>query len=335
VSADPLAVHSAKADLNVYAYVAGKVLSAVDPVGLDPKPIVRVNTAPSGVQRGQYFFLRPDRQNEVKTFNSLTDLRAAAEGAPTFQYDPGAKVSLKDAADIMQAADNLRRLMEDQDRGVDTTKEGGGCVGIECSGHGKVKNDDIGTQLNLAAAFALGAPPDKEASDGGVAGGGFGTNKVTSVAAKVAIGIAVLAASFLVGKGIGKLFKMLAPGRAGASVEANILRNSVDDELAAVAGGEAADAARKLPRSGPIPRSVGAMSRAERIARKFGLNAESAPTRQVLNSLDDTVESFVGQFRRGKIRRELPGEVMGMTVEEALGHSSKVRKLLSDGRFAK
>jgi RHS repeat-associated protein len=36
VSADPLAVHSpGSADLNVYAYVHGRVLSAVDPIGLD------------------------------------------------------------------------------------------------------------------------------------------------------------------------------------------------------------------------------------------------------------------------------------------------------------
>jgi RHS repeat-associated protein len=90
-----------------------------------------------------------------------------------------------------------------------------------------------------------------------------------------------------------------------------------------------------LPRSGPIPRSVGAMSRAEALARQLRLNIDSPTTRQVLNSLDDTVASFVARFRRGSINRELPSEVMEMTVEQALQHSSKVRKLLIDGRFVK
>jgi RHS repeat-associated protein len=92
---------------------------------------------------------------------------------------------------------------------------------------------------------------------------------------------------------------------------------------------------RALPRSGPIASSVGAMSRAERLARKLKLNANSLTTRQLLNSLDDKVSDFVGQFRQGSINRELPSEVLDMTVEEALNHSSKVRKLLTDGRFVK
>ena len=91
----------------------------------------------------------------------------------------------------------------------------------------------------------------------------------------------------------------------------------------------------QLPRSGPIGRSVGAMSRAEQLARKLKLNINSPTTRQVLNSLDDKVSSFVSQFRKGSILRELPSEVLEMTLEEALQHSSKVRKLLIDGRFVK
>jgi hypothetical protein len=90
-----------------------------------------------------------------------------------------------------------------------------------------------------------------------------------------------------------------------------------------------------LPRSGPIGQSVGAMSRSERLARKLGLNINSATTRQVLNSLDMKVSDFVGQFRAGSIKGRLPSEVMDMTVEEALQHSSTVRKLLIDTRFVK
>jgi len=70
------------------------------------------------------------------------------------------------------------------------------------------------------------------------------------------------------------------------------------------AAAAAADSAQALPRSGPIAKSLGAMSKAEQVARKLRLNANSPTTRQALNSLDDTVESFVGQFRKGGIRRE-------------------------------
>jgi hypothetical protein len=77
------------------------------------------------------------------------------------------------------------------------------------------------------------------------------------------------------------------------------------------------------------------MSRAEALARKLGMNANSPTTRQALNSLDMKVRDFVGSYRQGKILRELPGEVMDMSVENALQHSSKVKKLLIDGRFAK
>ncbi|MGI8794688.1 MAG: RHS repeat-associated core domain-containing protein, partial [Acidimicrobiales bacterium] len=98
----------------------------------------------------------------------------------------------------------------------------------------------------------------------------------------------------------------------------------------------AATAARQvLPRSGPIARSLGAASRSEQLARKFNLNVNSPTTRQVLNSLDDSVADFVANYRKGSLWRKLPGEVADMTVEEALKHSSTVRKLLTDKRFAK
>ena len=71
------------------------------------------------------------------------------------------------------------------------------------------------------------------------------------------------------------------------------------------------------------------------VARKLGLNPNSPTTRQVLNSLDMSVQDFVGKYRAGKILRELPGEVLDLSVEDALQFSSKVRKLLIDGRFAK
>ena len=90
-----------------------------------------------------------------------------------------------------------------------------------------------------------------------------------------------------------------------------------------------------LANSGPIPQSLGAASRAEGLARKLNLNINSPTTRQVLNSLDTDVSSFVSQYRKGSIWRELPGEVADMTVAEAIQHSSTARKLLTSNRFAK
>lgn len=67
----------------------------------------------------------------------------------------------------------------------------------------------------------------------------------------------------------------------------------------------------------------------------MGLNVNSPTTRQLLNSLDMDVRSFVSQYRKGSLWRELPGEVAGMSVEEAIQYSSTVRKLLINNRFVK
>jgi RHS repeat-associated protein len=90
--------------------------------------------------------------------------------------------------------------------------------------------------------------------------------------------------------------------------------------------------------AGVLARSLGAASRAEELARKLGLNMNSATTRQLLNNLDMPVSEFVGLFRKASILRRLPGEVLeaGVTVEQALlSYGSTVRKLLTAGRFAK
>ena len=48
------------------------------------------------------------------------------------------------------------------------------------------------------------------------------------------------------------------------------------------------------------------------------------------------VQSFVSAFREAKVLRMLPGDVLNMTVEQALkSGNSTVRKLLTDGRWAK
>ena len=96
------------------------------------------------------------------------------------------------------------------------------------------------------------------------------------------------------------------------------------------------EGAKALPRSGPILQTVGAASRSEMMARRLKMNINNLPTRQVLNSLDDTVEAFISKFRKSSIRSQMPGEFLNMTLEEALNSKNKtVRKLLINQRFVK
>jgi RHS repeat-associated protein len=91
-----------------------------------------------------------------------------------------------------------------------------------------------------------------------------------------------------------------------------------------------------LANSGPIIRGVGAASKAEMLAIKFKLNINSPVARQVLNSLDQTVESFINTYRKGSIKSVFPAEYLDKTVEEALkSGNTTVRKLLIDSRFVK
>lgn len=92
--------------------------------------------------------------------------------------------------------------------------------------------------------------------------------------------------------------------------------------------------------SQPIIRSLGAASKAEMMAKKFHLDFNSPYSRQVLNSLDEKVETFISNFRKSSIYGELPGGQGGhfakMTIEEALkSKNTTVRKLLIDKRFLK
>jgi RHS repeat-associated protein len=83
-------------------------------------------------------------------------------------------------------------------------------------------------------------------------------------------------------------------------------------------------------------KSLGAASRAEMMARKHNLNMNSKTALQVLDNLDISVESFIGQFRKGSIKSEFPSEFLSGTVEDALNSgNSTVRKLLIDSRFTK
>ena len=70
--------------------------------------------------------------------------------------------------------------------------------------------------------------------------------------------------------------------------------------------------------------------------KKLRINPNSDTGRQILENLDIPVKSFIAKNREGSINREFPSEFLNFSVEEALRQGgTKVRKLLTDGRFAK
>ncbi len=71
-------------------------------------------------------------------------------------------------------------------------------------------------------------------------------------------------------------------------------------------------------------------------ASKFAKKLKLSPTSPAVSHRHLTVDDFIGKFRKGSVRNEIPGEFLGQTVEEALrSGNTTVRKLLTDGRFAK
>jgi RHS repeat-associated protein len=122
VSVDPLTIHGLQADVNVYAYVHGRVLVAIDPLGLaDTPPVgspenpVATSELPPGtagaeVKAGQIFTYIPGNNSAggVKTFDSV-DAAHAAGGKFFFQYQPGAKgwAHAREVSDAAHALDSL------------------------------------------------------------------------------------------------------------------------------------------------------------------------------------------------------------------------------------
>lgn len=71
-----------------------------------------------------------------------------------------------------------------------------------------------------------------------------------------------------------------------------------------------------------------------RFATRQGLQRDSATTRQILENLDMPFETFVGQYRQGRILHALPEEIRRGTVRQALESGNRTaRKLLTDRRF--
>jgi RHS repeat-associated protein len=70
-----------------------------------------------------------------------------------------------------------------------------------------------------------------------------------------------------------------------------------------------------------------------KLAQRYGLNLGSAKSRQILESLDMSVEEFIGKYKLGSIKQAPGWRFGGMSVREAL--DAGARKLLTDGRFDK
>jgi hypothetical protein len=73
-----------------------------------------------------------------------------------------------------------------------------------------------------------------------------------------------------------------------------------------------------------------------RLARRWGLNAESEITRQILEDPSRPVDEFISKYRKASVRRRFPAEFLPLTLEEALDRGDPaVRKLLTDSRWLK
>lgn len=67
-----------------------------------------------------------------------------------------------------------------------------------------------------------------------------------------------------------------------------------------------------------------------------GLSGSGRIATTVRANLDLTVTDFVGEYLKGSVRQELPGEFLNLTVREALeSGNTTVRKLLTNARFWK
>lgn len=69
-----------------------------------------------------------------------------------------------------------------------------------------------------------------------------------------------------------------------------------------------------------------------KLAKKYGINANSATTKQLLENFDMKAADWIAKFRKGGINREL-GDISNKTIGEVFDKAdSKMRKLILDGR---
>ena len=80
-----------------------------------------------------------------------------------------------------------------------------------------------------------------------------------------------------------------------------------------------------------------AKERYTKLAKEYGLGADSANTRKILDNLDTNLQTFVSSNKKARVNRRLDsGMLRGMTVREALSdpiEGDTVRKILLQLRF--
>jgi RHS repeat-associated protein len=188
ISADPLAVHApGRGDLNLYAYVHGRVLVAVDPVGLDEAPKA-VNPNPQFVVTESTPVGHPDAQVWVAVmpgspahragakpalYSSMGEAKAAAqqiEGAIVFANPTNMHRALIDrlTSSWAGAVGNAGTAAGPAGKSATST-----CAGSDCLGGGSMPAYSAMDKAVMAVAMATGAGGGDRSggTTGGVAGG--------------------------------------------------------------------------------------------------------------------------------------------------------------------
>jgi RHS repeat-associated protein len=173
VSADPLAVQArGNTDLNLYAYVRGRVLQNIDPLGLQeaPKP------PPDATYHVYSHFGAGGKASNVKRGDGAKPKPApsAAPSAPKPQNkdDPLSHFDGNGPTPAGTGPSDTGDLPTGPPGGSSGPRGSGSCHGLECSGYGKRKNDTLMDQLMSGFdLFFLGISPGKSGESGGMPGG--------------------------------------------------------------------------------------------------------------------------------------------------------------------
>jgi len=169
VSADPLAIHGLGADSNVYAYVSGRTLQSVDPLGLEGES-------------------KYDANEEAKFFGRTPETRKAAQGKKPARVAPraapkGAGAKGSDGSDARDQAGDKNGSADgttsDPGAAGSTAQEassGGGCVGPACGWNNGLGGEKTSSWLHSIAnniSFLVDQDgPAAGGSSNGVPGGG-------------------------------------------------------------------------------------------------------------------------------------------------------------------
>jgi RHS repeat-associated protein len=195
-SADPLAVHApGEADLNLYAYVHGRVYVAVDPNGLEDKsaapgsvanPIAtnEVPRADVDIKAGEVFKFDPKSPSGVKRFDDA-GAADAEMGGDWFRYDPYAAWDWESAQTIRQmwrgqktTGDSIQTAVHPLESGSSAGRTGGIADGAcdTCGGNEAIQAlDSAWSAMSLAATA--------KATIGAIKA--FGSAAVASVSARL------------------------------------------------------------------------------------------------------------------------------------------------------